>query len=73
MRRILTMLFFVLIACMTQTTEARKVAVLIGVDDYANIQPLKCGGCGYFTKNFAVSLSGAANFNRVGRLTLMEA
>ena len=42
MRRYLTLLFFVLIGCLAQTSEARKIALLIGVDDYANAPSLRC-------------------------------
>ena len=42
MRRFLSLLFFVLIVCLCQTTEARKLALLVGVDEYVDIKPLKC-------------------------------
>ncbi|MBR5160343.1 MAG: SUMF1/EgtB/PvdO family nonheme iron enzyme [Thermoguttaceae bacterium] len=42
MRRIVTLLFFVVIACLSQTSEARKLALLVGVDDYVNASSLKC-------------------------------
>ena len=42
MRRFFILLFFVLIACLAQTSEARKYALLVGVDSYVNVSPLKC-------------------------------
>ncbi|MBR6435994.1 MAG: caspase family protein, partial [Thermoguttaceae bacterium] len=42
MRRIFILLFFVLIASLVQTSEARKVALLVGVDSYVNVPSLKC-------------------------------
>ncbi|MBQ2621194.1 MAG: right-handed parallel beta-helix repeat-containing protein [Thermoguttaceae bacterium] len=42
MRRFLYLLIFVLIVCLVQTSEARKLALLVGVDDYANVPSLKC-------------------------------
>ena len=34
--------FFILFFCFTSGAEARKLALLIGVDEYVNIQSLKC-------------------------------
>ena len=42
MRRYLLLLFFVLSFCLTSQVEARKLALLVGVDDYENIQSLRC-------------------------------
>ena len=42
MRRFLCLLIFVLIVCLVQTVEARKLALLVGVDDYDNVPSLKC-------------------------------
>ena len=42
MRRYLLLLIFVLSFCFTTDAEARKLALLIGVDDYDSVQPLSC-------------------------------
>ena len=42
MRRCFLLLTFVLLVCLAQTTEARKLALLVGVDDYESVQSLKC-------------------------------
>ena len=42
MRRILCLLTIVLIVCLVQTVEARKLALLVGVDEYVNVPSLKC-------------------------------
>ena len=42
MRRYITLLFFVLVACLAQTSQARKVALLVGVDSYVSVPSLKC-------------------------------
>ena len=42
MRRLFILLTFVLIACLTQTCEARKLALLVGVDSYVGVPKLKC-------------------------------
>ncbi|MBQ6107152.1 MAG: caspase family protein, partial [Thermoguttaceae bacterium] len=42
MRRFLILLIFVLILGITHTSEARKLALLVGVDDYVGVPSLKC-------------------------------
>ncbi|MBR5162079.1 MAG: SUMF1/EgtB/PvdO family nonheme iron enzyme [Thermoguttaceae bacterium] len=42
MRRYLLLLIFVLAFCFTSSAEARKLALLVGVNEYENIQSLKC-------------------------------
>lgn len=42
MRRFLLLLIFVLSFCFASQSEARKLALLVGVDDYENIQSLRC-------------------------------
>ncbi|MBR5160439.1 MAG: caspase family protein, partial [Thermoguttaceae bacterium] len=42
MHRFLCLLTIVLIVCLVQTVEARKLALLVGVDEYVNVPSLKC-------------------------------
>jgi uncharacterized caspase-like protein len=42
MRRFWILLFFVLIVCFARTTEARKLALLVGVDEYRSVPSLTC-------------------------------
>ena len=42
MRRVLLFLIFVLSFCFTSSAQARKLALLVGVDDYTNVPKLKC-------------------------------
>ena len=42
MRRYLPLLIFVLSFCFAANAQARKLALLVGVDDYANVPSLKC-------------------------------
>lgn len=42
MRRVFILLIFIFVVCMVQTVEARKLALLVGVDDYADVVSLKC-------------------------------
>lgn len=42
MRRFLTLLIFVLFLCFAGPSEARKLALLVGVDDYADVPRLHC-------------------------------
>ena len=42
MRRYFLFLFFVLAFCFTSNAEARKYALLVGVDDYITVPKLKC-------------------------------
>ena len=42
MRRYILLLIFVLSFCFASGAQARKLALLVGVDDYENIQSLRC-------------------------------
>lgn len=42
MRHFLYLLTFVIIVCLVQTVEARKLALLVGVDEYVKVKSLEC-------------------------------
>ncbi|MBQ2622690.1 MAG: caspase family protein, partial [Thermoguttaceae bacterium] len=42
MRRYLLLLIFVISFCFAASAEARKYALLVGVDEYVNVSSLKC-------------------------------
>ena len=42
MRRFLISFVFVLFVCLAGTTEARKLALLVGVDKYDDVPSLTC-------------------------------